>query len=192
MQTRFFKSVFKPEDLPDSGIPEIAIIGRSNVGKSSLINTLAKKKELAKTSSTPGKTQSLNYYQFGEKFYLVDMPGYGYAKASKEHRIKWSGLMGRYFEQRDELKAIGILIDSRHIGLENDKLILEWLSGQEHPWFVILTKIDQTKQAELAAHEKYLKAEFNSHLLVFKTSSKNGKGIESLIRHLQEAAKGAT
>src|SRR5437588_4911741 len=105
---RFLKSVFKPEDFPTDGLPEVALIGRSNVGKSSLINLLAERKEMAKTSSTPGKTQSLNFYEFiltpsvarsagRGSFYLVDMPGYGYAKSSKENRIKWSGLIEQYF-----------------------------------------------------------------------------------------------
>jgi GTP-binding protein len=187
MPARFIKSVFKPEDLPSEGIPEVAIIGRSNVGKSSLINILAQRKEMAKTSSTPGKTQSLNYYLF-DGFHLVDMPGYGYAKSSKEDRIKWSGLIDQYFRSRKELRAVGALIDARHIGLENDKLILEWLSEQEHPWFIILTKIDKVKQQDISAHEKYLKQEFKSAEAVFKTSSKEGKGIQALLRHLSEAA----
>jgi len=185
---KFFKSVFKPEDLPTGGLPEVALIGRSNVGKSSLINLLAQRKEMAKTSSTPGKTQSLNYYLFGDTFYLVDMPGYGFAKASKENRIKWSGLIEQYFARREDLRAIGVLIDGRHIGLENDKLILEWLSEQTVPWFIILTKTDKAKQQEISAHEKYLKQEFNRAEAVFKTSSKSGVGVQSLLRHIQEAA----
>src|SRR6266568_3600521 len=188
---RFFKSVFKPEDLPSDSTPEVALIGRSNVGKSSLINLLAERKEMAKTSSTPGKTQSLNYYEFDlstgkGSFYLVDMPGYGYAKASKENRIKWSGLIEQYFARREELQAIGILIDVRHIGLENDKLLLEWLSVQSVPWFIILTKTDKAKQQEISAHEKYLKQEFKMAEGVFKTSSKSGAGIQALLQRLQE------
>ena len=194
MPVRFVKSVFSPEDLPTDGLPEIALIGRSNVGKSSLINALAERKELARTSSTPGKTQCLNYYQFNE-FYLVDMPGYGYARASKTSRFQWIGLIERYFESRGELRAVGILVDARHIGLDNDVILMKWLSEQEHPWFIVLTKIDKVKQQDIAAHEKYLKQEFPEAQMVFKTCSKDGKGIRALLAFVKERvakAVGAT
>ena len=185
MQTRFIRSVYDPKELPTDGLPEIALIGRSNVGKSSIINALAEKKELARTSSTPGKTQCLNYYSF-DNFYLVDMPGYGYARASKTSRFQWIGLIERYFETRNELRAIGILVDARHIGLENDIILMTWLSEQEHPWFIVLTKIDKVKQQDIAAHEKYLKQEFPEAQMVFKTCSKDGKGIRSLFAYIKE------
>jgi GTP-binding protein len=185
VSVKFVKSVFSPEELPSDGLPEIALIGRSNVGKSSLINALAERKELARTSSTPGKTQCLNYYLFNN-FYLVDMPGYGYARASKTSRFQWIGLIERYFESRAELRAIGILVDARHIGLENDSILMRWLSEQEQPWVIIMTKIDKVKQQDIAAHEKYLKQEFPRAQLVFKTCSKDGKGIRSLFSYLKE------
>jgi GTP-binding protein len=191
MITQFIRSVFDPKELPTDGLPEIALIGRSNVGKSSLINALAEKKEMARTSSTPGKTQCLNYYLF-DHFYLVDMPGYGFAKASKSSRFQWAGLIDRYFMSRIELRAIGILIDARHIGLENDKLVLEWLSVQEHPWFIVLTKVDKVKQQDISAHEKYLHEEFERAKVVFKTSSKDGKGTRALREFLQEQAAGTS
>ena len=179
MAARFIKSVFSPEDFPSDGKPEIALVGRSNVGKSSLINALAERKELARTSSTPGKTQCLNYYLF-DSFYLVDMPGYGYARASKSSRFQWIGLIERYFESRAELRATGILVDARHIGLENDVVLMKWLAEQGQPWFIALTKIDKVKQQDIAAHEKYLKQEFEGVTAVFKTCSKDGKGIQAL------------
>ncbi|MDP4221065.1 MAG: ribosome biogenesis GTP-binding protein YihA/YsxC [Bacteroidota bacterium] len=185
MAVKFIKSVFTPEDLPSDGLPEIALFGRSNVGKSSLINTLADRKEIARTSSTPGKTQCLNYYLF-DNFYLVDMPGYGYARASKTSRFQWIGLIERYFETRNELRAVGILIDARHIGLANDVVLMQWLAEQEHPWFIVLTKIDKVKQQDLAAHEKYLKQEFRQAQVVFKTSSKDGKGVRTLLHFIKE------
>jgi GTP-binding protein len=185
MPTRFIKSVFDPKELPSDDMPEIALIGRSNVGKSSLINALVEKKELARTSSTPGKTQSLNYYQFDD-FYLVDMPGYGYAKSSKTSREQWAGLIEQYFVSRKELRGIGILLDARHIGLENDKLVMEWLSDLEHPWFIILTKADKVKQQDISAHEKFLKQEFERADVVFKTSSKDGKGIRTLRQYIKD------
>jgi GTP-binding protein len=188
MKAHFLKSVFKPEDLPTDGLPEIAIVGRSNVGKSSLINSLADRKEMARTSSTPGKTQSLNYYQFNNDFYLVDMPGYGYARTSKTSRFQWIGLIEQYFESRKVLRSTGILVDARHIGLENDTILMQWLAGQGNPWFIVLTKTDKVKQQDIAAHEKYIKAEFAGVEAVFKTSSKNGKGIGALLKYLKDAA----
>src|SRR5689334_23331162 len=153
MAVQFVKSVFAPEDFPTDGIPEIALVGRSNVGKSSLINALTERKELARTSSTPGKTQSLNYYLIND-FYLVDMPGYGYAKTSKSSRLQWIGLIERYFYTRAELRATGILVDARHIGLENDTVLMKWFAERGQPWFIVLTKIDKVKQQDLSAHEK--------------------------------------
>ncbi len=194
MPAKFIKSVFKPEELPSDGLPEIAFVGRSNVGKSSLLNALAARKEMARTSSTPGKTQCLNYYLF-DNFYVVDMPGYGYAKASKTSRFQWIGLIEKYFESRNELQATGILVDARHIGLENDVILMKWLSEQGHPWFIVLTKIDKVKQQDIATHEKYLKQEFEGVEAVFKTCSKDGKGIRALLAFLKEnigSAAGAT
>jgi len=150
---------------------------------------------MARTSSTPGKTQCLNYYQFDDLFYLVDMPGYGFAKVSKTSRFQWAGLIEQYFVSRSELQAIGILVDARHIGLENDKLVMEWLSALEHPWFIILTKVDKVKQQDISAHEKYLKQEFERAKVVFKTSSKDGKGIRGLRQYMKESVvrpRGAT
>ncbi len=181
----FTKSVFNLKDLPTDGTTEIAFIGRSNVGKSSLINALASRKQLARTSGKPGKTQSLNYYLFPDKYYIVDTPGYGYAARSKKDRDVWRGIMDEYVSGRDELTAIGILIDARHEGLENDITALEWLVGQGKPWFVILTKIDKVKQKDISAHEKYLKAEFSGGELLFGVSVVSGMGVKRLSSYLR-------
>ncbi|MEI8135376.1 MAG: ribosome biogenesis GTP-binding protein YihA/YsxC [bacterium] len=185
MSATFLRSIFDPKELPSDGVPEIALIGRSNVGKSSLINALTEKKELAKTSSTPGKTQSLNYFEIDKRYYLVDMPGYGFAKSSKTARGQWAGLIDQYFADRQVLRGVGILLDARHIGLDNDNLIMEWLSGLDYPWFIVLTKVDKVKQQDISAHERHLKKEFERAEVVFKTSSKDGKGIASLRAYLK-------
>ena len=179
----FIRSVFDLKDLPSDGIPQIALIGRSNVGKSSLINSLADQKNLAKTSSTPGKTLSLNFYKFG-KFYLVDTPGYGYAQQGKADRAKWVKLMEGYVTSNELLKRIGIVIDARHEGLENDVNAMEWLDEMGLDWFTILTKSDKVTQRELSAHEKYLRTGFGEGKSLFSVSSQSGKGIRPLQSYL--------
>jgi GTP-binding protein len=180
MKVEFIKPFFSLAELPKDGLPEVACIGRSNVGKSSLINALADRKGLARTSSTPGKTQSLNYYKFDEAFYLVDMPGYGYAKEAKTKRLEWNKLIESYFTSREALSHILLLVDARHADLENDMLVAGWLEGFDKPWSIVLTKIDKVKQSDLAQHEKFLRATFNSLTNIWRTSSETKRGIREL------------
>src|ERR1039458_2151637 len=119
-EAHFVSSFSSIEKLPTDGRAEIARMGRSNVGKSSLINALAARQQLAKTSSTPGKTRLLNYFLVNGEFYLVDMPGYGFAKQAKSERFEWAKIAEKYFLEREPLSAVGVLIDGRHIGLESD------------------------------------------------------------------------
>jgi GTP-binding protein len=187
-KSEFVKSVAKLEDCPKTGLPEIALIGRSNVGKSSLINSIVDRKQLAKTSSTPGKTQLLNYFLINDSFYLVDMPGYGYAKTAKVNRVEWGKLSQAFFKSRDELVATGILIDSRHPELENDVAVVEWFHNESLPFFVVLTKSDKVKQGELAAHVKLVREGIFSALAVLPTSSEKGTGVEQVRKFLAELA----
>jgi GTP-binding protein len=184
IQPAFVKSVFDLKDLPSDGLPEVVLIGRSNVGKSSLINSLAAKKEIAKTSAKPGKTQSLNFYLFPPSYYLVDTPGYGFAHRSKAEQEKWRRLMESYISERTELQAVGIVIDSRHQGLESDVLALEWIASIERRWFILLSKTDKIKQSEISAHEKYIKTEFSGYERMFSVSSERGMGIAALRQYL--------
>jgi GTP-binding protein len=138
---------------------------------------------LAKTSSTPGKTLSLNFYKFGS-FYLVDTPGYGYAQQSKADRAKWVTLMEGYVSSNDLLKRVGIVIDARHEGLANDVTAMQWLDEMGLDWFAILTKSDKVTQSELARHEKYLRTGFGEGKSLFSVSSWNGKGIRALHGYL--------
>ncbi len=183
-KAEFYRAVFDLKDLPNDGLPEMAFIGRSNVGKSSLINALAQQKNLAHISSKPGKTQSLNYYRFPGNWYLVDSPGFGFAQRSKAEQEKWRKLMESYIEKREELTAVALLIDSRHQGISTDIMALEWLSDLAKPIIVILTKIDKTTQKDLAAHEKYLRSEFTGVKEVFRVSTISGAGVKELLRNL--------
>jgi GTP-binding protein len=186
---KFIRSVFDLKDLPSDGKPEIAFVGRSNVGKSSLINALAFRKDLAKVSRTPGKTQSLNFYDFDSEFYLVDMPGYGFARSSKENRLSWGKLIETYLDSRKELKAIAILIDSRHIGIESDVMVLEWLNEREGQWLAILTKSDKVIQSHIAEQVRFLREGFPHCREVCKTSSQAGKGIRETLAAIKKLTK---
>ena len=175
----FLSSFASVESLPVGCKPEVALIGRSNVGKSSLINALADRKQLAKTSGTPGKTRTLNYFNVNGIFYLVDMPGFGYAKHAKSERIEWAIVAERYFLERKELSAIGLLIDARHPELESDMVALRWFQDHQLPFFIVLTKSDKSKQQDIARHVRAIGSAYGEHQ-IFSTSSATGKGIAAL------------
>jgi GTP-binding protein len=186
---QFLSSFPRVDLLPLDGRPEIAFIGRSNVGKSSLINAFTGRKGLAKTSSTPGKTQLLNYFDINGQFYLVDMPGYGYAKVSKGARQDWGKVSEEYFKKRKQLLAVGLLIDARHPGLANDVEVVEWFSENNIPFFIVMTKIDKVKQQDLASHERLLKESVFTAQAIIKTSSETGRGIDELRRFVLDLTK---
>lgn len=144
----FLKSASRWIDLPTDGKPETAFIGRSNVGKSSLINMLVERKALAHTSSTPGKTQTLNFYTLNEVFYLVDLPGFGYARTSKTNRFQWAKLIEQYLNEREELRLVFHLIDSRFPPTDLDCHVLEWMKGKPLAYIILLTKTDKLNQKE--------------------------------------------
>jgi len=184
----FVSSYASLPSLPHEGRPEIALIGRSNVGKSSLINALADRKQLAKTSSTPGKTQLLNYFLVNSDFFLVDMPGYGYAKQARSKRVDWAKLAERYFLERTELQATGILIDARHPLLESDRMVLDWFIENGLPFFAVLTKIDKVKQVDISTHVRLLKSEIPEGTTILRSSSTVGKGMSELRNFIAGAA----
>jgi GTP-binding protein len=136
--------------IPQTGLPEYAFLGRSNVGKSSLINSLMQRKNYARTSGDPGKTQTVNFYKINDSFYLVDLPGYGYARTSRETRAKWGEMIERYLHTSDQLKAVFLLIDIRHAPLENDIRMYQWMVYQGYTPIIIATKLDKIKRSELA------------------------------------------
>ena len=129
--------------LPENTLPEIAFAGKSNVGKSSLINALMNRKSYARISATPGKTQTINFYNINEALYLVDLPGYGYAKVSEQEKIKWGQLIERYLHGSKQLKVVFLLIDIRHKPSGNDKMMYEWIVSQGFHPVIIATKLDR-------------------------------------------------
>ena len=143
--------------LPDNQLPEIAFAGKSNVGKSSLINALMNRKSYARTSATPGKTQTINFYNINEEMYLVDLPGYGYAKVSEQEKIKWGQLIERYLHGSKQLKAVFLLIDIRHAPSANDKMMYHWIVEMGFHPIIIATKLDKIKRRQIQKQIKIVK-----------------------------------
>ncbi len=165
--------------LPKNDLPEIAFLGKSNVGKSSLINTLMQRKSLARTSQAPGKTQTINYYKVNDSLYFVDLPGYGYAKVSQELRQKWGKMIERYITTSPTLKLICLLVDIRHEPTENDRLMYEWIKYHGYKVLLILTKADKLKRSVLNKHikmiEKALKVADEDMVVAFSSETKQGR-----------------
>ena len=143
--------------LPENSLPEIAFAGKSNVGKSSLINALMNRKALARTSAQPGKTQTINFYNINDAMYLVDLPGYGYAKVAQEIREKWGKLIERYLHGSKQLRAVFLLIDIRHEPSENDRRMYEWIVYNGYDPIIIATKLDKIKRSQTEKQLKILR-----------------------------------
>lgn len=181
-QAQFIISAVKPHQYPEDALPEVALAGRSNVGKSSLINKLILRKNLARTSSQPGKTQQLNYYLINEMVYFVDFPGYGYAKVSKTQREQFGEMIERYIRDREPLKLQLLVIDIRHEPSAQDKLMYKWLKHYEIPTCIVATKADKIPKSKWDKHIKMIKttieADPRDSLVLF--SSETGLGREEL------------
>ncbi|KGA98095.1 GTP-binding protein YsxC [Alkalihalobacillus alcalophilus ATCC 27647 = CGMCC 1.3604] len=169
----------KPEQYPNTQLPEVALAGRSNVGKSSFINKMINRKALARTSGRPGKTQTLNFYMVNEMVYFVDVPGYGFAKVSKSEREAWGRMIETYLQSREPLKAVIQLIDIRHKPSQDDKLMYEWLKHFEIPVIIVATKSDKIPKGKWQKHQKVIEKELNKHpedpVVLFSSETGNGK-----------------
>ena len=165
--------------LPDNELPEIAFAGKSNVGKSSLINALMNRKSYARISATPGKTQTINFYNINEEMYLVDLPGYGYAKVSEKEKIQWGNLIERYLHGSKQLRAVFLLIDIRHDPSANDKMMYEWIVNQGFHPIIIATKLDKLKRSQVQKHVKMVKEGLNlvpgTRIIPFSSVTKQGR-----------------
>lgn len=143
--------------IPETSMPETAFAGKSNVGKSSLINALMNRKSYARTSSQPGKTQTINFYNINDALYLVDLPGYGYANASEEIKAKWGRMIEKYLHTSKQLKQVFLLIDIRHAPSANDKLMYDWIVSSGFSPVIIATKLDKLKRSQVAKNVKVLR-----------------------------------
>ncbi len=188
----FFTSVGFLSQLPTDGKSEIAFAGRSNVGKSSLMNRLLNRKKLVKTSGTPGKTRTLNFFTVNDAFYLVDLPGYGYAKRSQTEREQWGKLIEGYVADREPLKGFVLLIDVRHAPTEDDLNMIEWLTNSGKRFIIVGTKADKLSnnklQSSLARTKRVLAWQGEHNVLPF--SAVTGRGKDELWRWIEETLHG--
>lgn len=165
--------------FPDNAYPEVAFAGKSNVGKSSLINVLMNRKSLARTSAQPGKTQTINYYNINDALYLVDLPGYGYAKANVEVKAQWGKMVERYLKKSKQLKAVFLLIDIRHKPSENDRIMYEWILRQGFHPIIIATKLDKINRSQIQKQVSLIKATLEAEpdtvLIPFSAATRQGR-----------------
>ena len=189
-EAKFLMSNTKVEECPAPDKPEYAFIGRSNVGKSSLINMLTGQKGLAKTSSSPGKTQLINHFLINNSWYLVDLPGYGYAKVSKESREKWRKMINYYFHKRENLTCVFVLIDSRHEPLKQDLEFIDYLGNMGVPFVIVFTKLDKQSalktEANISAFTKKMKETWDELPPMFKTSAEKRIGKDEILDYIEE------
>ena len=165
--------------MPETGRPEVAFAGKSNVGKSSLINGLMNRKSLARTSSQPGKTQTINFYNINKFMYLVDLPGYGYAKVSENEKKKWGKMIENYLHTSKQLKAVFLLIDIRHEPSANDKMMYEWIVYQGYDPIIVATKLDKIKRSQIQKSVKMVKEGLNvkpgTKIIPYSALTKQGR-----------------
>lgn len=178
--------------LPKNEMPEIAFAGKSNVGKSSLINSLVNRKALARTSAQPGKTQTINFYNVNQELYFVDLPGYGYAKVSQKEKENWGRMIERYLHSSECLRAVFLLIDIRHEASANDANMYEWILANGYEPIIIATKLDKIKRSQIQKHVKMIRTGLNvvpeTKILLFSAQTKQGRDeILDLIEEIASA-----
>ncbi len=192
-EAKFIKSRVSPSECPKAKKPEYAFIGRSNVGKSSLLNMLCERKSLAKTSSNPGKTKLINHFLINNNWYMVDLPGYGYAKISKVERAKFVKIIENYLKERTNLINLFILVDSRHAPMTADIEFMRDVGIKNIPFSIVFTKTDKLKpeqlQHNLLKYEQALKEDWQELPPFFLTSATTGNGRKDLLQYIEEINK---
>ncbi|QPJ60792.1 MAG: YihA family ribosome biogenesis GTP-binding protein [Candidatus Nitronauta litoralis] len=180
-RAEFITGAVQPKQYPDTALPEVAFAGRSNVGKSSLLNSLLNRKKLVKTSSTPGKTQEINFFDINSRWIFTDLPGYGFAKAPSSVRKKWGVMIERYLTGREPLKLVVLILDIRRNPTDLDLQMQEWLEHYQIPYLLVATKADKLKQGETARQLKKIKAEFDpegtQQVIAYSSQSDLGRKI---------------
>jgi len=193
---RFERSAHRPQDEPREAGPDVVFMGRSNVGKSSLINRLLGTKNLARTSSTPGRTQSVNFYRVNESFYFVDLPGYGYARVPEAVRRSWGPMIDGFLKRRRERIALAVLLlDARHDPTDQDAQLRDWLVAKRIRFLAVATKSDKLSGNGLARMKRVFRDRFGNEGVSeapVMASAKTGRGIKEIWRHLDEALTGVS
>lgn len=187
LNAKFIISAEKLSQCPDFDLPEFPLLGRSNVGKSSFINALANNKKLAKTSNTPGKTRLINFFNFSDIFITADLPGYGYAKVSKEAQARWQKYLEEYLLKREQIKSLIQFIDARHDIQKNDLQMREWVEAYNLPIFTIVTKIDYIPRGKHLQVLSNVKKQFSGDILLFSANEK--QYCEKVIEYLLNLCK---
>ncbi len=181
--------------FPENRYPEVAFAGKSNVGKSSLINALMNRKALARTSAQPGKTQTINYYNINDSIYFVDLPGYGYAKANEKVKAQWGRMIEKYLHQSKQLRQVFLLVDIRHAPSENDRIMYRWICGNGYQPIVIATKLDKIKRSQVQTQLKLIRSTLqlasDGIIIPFSSETKQGREelyeiLDGLIQECQE------
>ncbi|MEQ8579650.1 MAG: ribosome biogenesis GTP-binding protein YihA/YsxC [Balneola sp.] len=191
-KAKFITSATKIEECPPDEFPEVCFAGRSNVGKSSLINAIVNRKNIARTSNVPGKTQQMNYYQIGEDCFFVDLPGYGFAKVPKKERERWGRNIRQYLSERQSLRLILSVIDARHEPSALDQDFFYWLASNEMPFCVLMSKADKLSNNKFAQSKKAVKnilAEMNIEVPILGYSASSRKGIPEIQELIQDFIK---
>ena len=180
----FLLSASTTRQFPAATLPEIAFAGRSNVGKSTLINSLLNRKKLVKTSATPGKTQLINFFKVNDQFYFVDLPGYGYAKVPESVRRKWQNLVEAYLSERETLRNVVLIIDCRHNPTVQDRQLLEWLEYYQRPSLIVASKIDKLKRGQVQKHLQKIKHDLSIESVPLGHSSMQNGSREEIWKKL--------
>ena len=185
---KFIISAVKPAQYPEGDLPEIALAGRSNVGKSSLINKLLNRRGLARTSSTPGKTQQLNYYLINDSFYFVDLPGYGFAKVPQDVKAQWGKMIGGYLDKRENLQLCLQLVDIRHKPSKEDVEMYQYLAHYNRPHAIIVTKTDKISRGQYQKHVKIIRETLQvlPNTPIILTSADSGLGKEEVWKLIEQ------
>ena len=186
---KFEKSVYKTKDLIDTNLKQIVMVGKSNVGKSSFINSLANNKSLAKVGQTPGKTKSINYYNVDNKFYLVDLPGYGYSKMTKTEQLETSKLIENYINSEKNITHIFFLVDIRHKPTENDRIMYEWLLSKDIPFDIIATKSDKIAKTKINDYLIQITKELFAKEKIYAFSSQDKNNVDVIEQIIKEKIK---